>query len=38
MKEQEEIGVSSGKLGRSVFLNPEDLAKVTSAKFADLLE
>lgn len=38
MKEQEEIGVSSGKLGCSVFLNPEDLAKVTSAKFADLLE
>ena len=38
MKETDEVGVSSGKLGRSVFLNPEDLAKVTEAKFADLLE
>lgn len=38
MKDTEEVGVSSGKLGRSVFLNPEDLAKVTNATFADLLE
>lgn len=38
MKDEDEVGVSSGKLGHSVFLNPEDLAKITKAKFADLLE
>ncbi|EEJ72153.1 aminoacyl-tRNA deacylase [Lactobacillus ultunensis] len=38
MKGEEEVGVSSGKLGRSIFLNPADLAKITKAKFADLLE
>lgn len=35
-KEQGEIYVSSGKVGRSVQLNAEDLAKLVHAKFADL--
>ena len=35
-KEQGEIYVSSGKLGRSVKLNSEDLAKLVHAEFADL--
>lgn len=38
MKKENEIAVSSGKLGRSVFLNPTDLQKVTNANFCDLLE
>lgn len=35
-KEQGEIYVSSGKIGRSVKVNSEDLAKLVHAKFADL--
>lgn len=38
MQQENEIAVSSGKVGRSVFLNPTDLARITHAKFADLLE
>ena len=38
MKNEKEIGVSSGKVGRSVFLAPSDLQKITDAKFGDLLE
>lgn len=38
MQKEKEIAVSSGKVGRSVFLNPQDLAAITHAKFADLLE
>lgn len=38
MKNEKEIGVSSGKVGRSVFLNPQDLQKITEGKFGDLLE
>lgn len=38
MKGNEEIAVSSGELGRSVFLNPEDLARFCHAPFVDLKE
>lgn len=38
MKNEKEIGVSSGKVGRSVFLAPSDLQKITEAKFGDVLE
>ena len=38
MKNEKEIGVSSCKVGRSVFLAPSDLQKITEAKFGDLLE
>ena len=38
MNNEKEIGVSSGKVGRSVFLAPSDLQKITEAKFGDLLE
>ena len=38
MLQEPEIAVSSGKVGRSVFLKPQDLQKVTNAKFGDLLE
>lgn len=38
MKNEKEIGISSGKVGRSVFLAPSDLQKITEAKFGDLLE
>lgn len=38
MKNEKEIGVSSGKVGRSVFINPQDLQKITEGKFGDLLE
>ena len=38
MLQEQEIAVSSGKVGRSVFLKPQDLQKVTNAKFGDLLE
>ncbi|WEV50348.1 Cys-tRNA(Pro) deacylase [Lactobacillus sp. ESL0731] len=38
MKNEAKIGVSSGKIGRSVFLSPDDLQKVTEGKFCDLLE
>ncbi|MCH3921473.1 Cys-tRNA(Pro) deacylase [Limosilactobacillus sp.] len=35
-KKQGEIYVSSGKIGRSVKVNAEDLAKLVHAEFADL--
>lgn len=38
MKNEKEIGVSSGKVGRSIFINPQDLQKITEGKFGDLLE
>lgn len=38
MKQQTEIAVSSGKVGRSVILNPLDLAQVCEAQFVDLTE
>jgi Cys-tRNA(Pro)/Cys-tRNA(Cys) deacylase len=38
MKTEEEIAVSSGKVGRSVFLKPNDLQKITHGIFCDLLE
>lgn len=38
MKKESEIAVSSGKVGRSVFLNPLDLQKITNGTFVDLLE
>lgn len=37
MENETEIAVSSGKVGRSIFLKPNDLQKVTNAKFCDLL-
>lgn len=33
----DEIIISGGKLGMQIILNPNDLAKVTNAKFADFL-
>ncbi|WEV70221.1 Cys-tRNA(Pro) deacylase [Lactobacillus sp. ESL0785] len=38
MQQENEIGVSSGKVGRSVFLKPADLQKVSHGTFCDLLE
>lgn len=38
MNEQEEIAVSSGEVGRSVFLNPKDLAEFCHATITDLKE
>ncbi|RVU70219.1 MULTISPECIES: aminoacyl-tRNA deacylase [Lactobacillus] len=38
MKDEAEIAVSSGEVGRSVFLNPQDLAAFCHADFEDLLE
>lgn len=38
MKNEKEIAVSSGKVGRSVFLSPLDLQRITKAEFVDLLE
>lgn len=38
MINETEIGVSSGKVGRSVFLKPSDLQKITKAVFCDLIE
>ncbi|KRK08514.1 transcriptional regulator [Lactobacillus pasteurii DSM 23907 = CRBIP 24.76] len=38
MQAEAEIGVSSGEVGRSVFLNPEDLARFCHADFVDLKE
>ena len=38
MKDKEEVVVSSGEVGRSVFLNPEDLAKFCETDFYDLKE
>lgn len=38
MKKENLIAVSSGKVGRSVYLKPDDLQKVTNGHFCDLLE
>src|SRR5699024_10212611 len=38
MKEHDQIAVSSGEVGRSIMINPDDLQKVTDATFVDLLE
>ncbi len=38
MKNELQIAVSSGEVGRSIFLNPNELQKVTHGTFADLLE
>ncbi|WP_278963352.1 aminoacyl-tRNA deacylase [Lactobacillus apis] len=38
MEKETEIAVSSGKIGRSVFLNPNDLQKITDGTFCDILE
>lgn len=38
MKEHDQIAVSSGEVGRSIMINPEDLQKITEATFVDLLE
>ena len=38
MKEHDQIAVSSGEVGRSIMINPDDLPKITEATFVDLLE
>lgn len=38
MKKETDIAVSSGKVGRSVYLKPDDLQQVTNGIFCDLLE
>jgi Cys-tRNA(Pro)/Cys-tRNA(Cys) deacylase len=38
MQQEAKIAVSSGKVGRSIFIKPQDLAAITKAKFTDLLE
>lgn len=38
MNDQEEIAVSSGEVGRSVFLSPKDLAAFCKATITDLKE
>ena len=38
MKDHDQIAVSSGEVGRSIMINPDDLQKVTNASFVDLLE
>ncbi|WP_297819236.1 Cys-tRNA(Pro) deacylase [uncultured Lactobacillus sp.] len=38
MKNEDQIAVSSGEVGRSVKINPDDLQKVTEGTFVDLLE
>lgn len=38
IKSEEKIIVSSGEVGRSVIINPNDLAKLTDGKLVDLLE
>lgn len=38
MTKEEEICVSSGEVGRSVWINPQDLAKFCQAEFVDILE
>ena len=38
MKEHDQIAVSSGEVGRSIMINPDDLQKVTDDNFVDLLE
>ena len=38
MKEHDQIAVSSGEVGRSIMINPDDLQKVTDDTFVDLLE
>lgn len=36
-KDFEEIIISGGKLGTQIFLNPEDLLKVTGGSYADII-
>lgn len=38
IKDDDWMVVSAGKIGRSVKINPQDLAKITEATFADLIE
>ncbi|EFO69195.1 hypothetical protein HMPREF9212_0445 [Lactobacillus iners LactinV 03V1-b] len=38
MKNEPLVAVSSGEVGRSVKLNPTDLATLTNATFCDLLD
>lgn len=38
MQKETEIGVSSGEVGRSVFIDPKDLARFCHAPFIDLKE
>lgn len=38
MNDEEEVAVSSGEVGRSVWLNPKDLAAFCHAKVTDLKE
>lgn len=38
MKNKSQIIVSSGEVGRSIKLNPQDLQKITNATFVDLIE
>lgn len=38
MKDQPVIIVSSGEVGRSIKINPQDLQKITDGKFVDLVE
>ena len=38
MMNEPEIAVSSGEVGRSIFINPQDLAKFCHADFYDLTE
>ena len=36
-EQYDEIYVSGGRIGTSIRLNPQDLARVTNAEFADIL-
>ncbi|CCI82280.1 Cys-tRNA(Pro) deacylase [Lactobacillus hominis] len=38
MQKEDQIAVSSGEVGRSVKINPNDLQKITNADFVDLIE
>ena len=38
MKNNDQIAVSSGEVGRSIKIKPADLQKITNATFVDLLE
>lgn len=38
VNDADEIGVSAGEVGRSVFINPQDLAKLVQATIVDLKE
>lgn len=36
-KEFEKIIISGGKIGEQIFINPDDLVKVTNAEYADII-